>query len=164
MLWSEEGKLSNIPPFGRWVSRRCIKWKNNRAATSLLVAANPMGYSTAVEDQPLITVIETPTYLRRATKLLSEAERAAIVDHLAANPTAGDLISGGGGVRKLRWAVQGRGKSGGVRVIHFFADGRFPVFLVDLFAKNEKANYSAAELATVRDIAKVLTESYTRRA
>jgi hypothetical protein len=115
-------------------------------------------------DGARITVIETPTYLRRAVKVLAESERTEIVNFLAANPTAGDLIPSGGGVRKFRWGAQGRGKRGGVRVIHFFADDRFPVFVLDVFAKNEKANYSAAELAEVRAIAKLLTETYARRA
>jgi hypothetical protein len=62
----------------------------------------------------LHTVVEMPEYLSRAEGLLSEAERIAIVDWLAANPTAGDLIVGTGGARKLRWAAKGKGKSGGV--------------------------------------------------
>ena len=68
----------------------------------------------------LLTVAELPEYLRAATRLLADADRRAIVDHLAAHPTAGDLIEGTGGVRKLRWARDGRGKSGGVRVIYYF--------------------------------------------
>jgi hypothetical protein len=56
--------------------------------------------------------------------------------------------------------VAGRGKRGGVRVVHYFADRRNPVFLIDIFAKNEKANYTAAELAILRDLAKRLIENY----
>jgi len=68
----------------------------------------------------LRTVAELPEYRRAATRLLADAARRAIVDHLAAHPTAGDLIEGTGGVRKLRWARDGRCKSGGVRVIYYF--------------------------------------------
>ncbi len=115
-----------------------------------------------MESGALITIIETPGYISRSAKLLSEVQRIAIVDHLAANPTAGELVSGGGGIRKFRWGAPGRGKRGGVRVIHYFADGRFPVFLIDIFAKNEAENYTAAELAQVRGIAKALTEAFKR--
>jgi hypothetical protein len=65
----------------------------------------------------LLTVAELPEYLRTATRLLADADRRTIVDHLAAHPQDGDLIEGTGGVRKLRWARDGRGKSGGVRVV-----------------------------------------------
>jgi hypothetical protein len=107
--------------------------------------------------------LKCPAYISRSTKLLTAQQRQAIVDHLAALPTAGDLIAGGGGVRKLRWAAPGRGKSGGVRVIHFFADERSPIFLVDIFAKNEKENYSDAELTAIRRLAKLLVDSYKLR-
>ena len=63
----------------------------------------------------LLTVAELPEYQRAAARLLADADRRAIVDHLAAHAAAGDLIEGTSGVRKLRWARDGRGKSGGVR-------------------------------------------------
>jgi hypothetical protein len=52
----------------------------------------------------LVAVVETALYLRHSAGLLTDTERQAIVDHLAAHPTDGDLVSGGGGIRKLRWA------------------------------------------------------------
>ena len=93
----------------------------------------------------LLTVAETPEYLRRAERLLSLAERAEVVERLAANPTAGDLIRGTGGVRKMRWARGGRGKSAGVRVIYYFHSEAMPLYLLTVFGKNEKANLSGAE-------------------
>ena len=60
-----------------------------------------------------ISVVETPEFLTAAHKLMNDGERMLLVDYLAYNPTAGDLISGTGGVRKLRWALEGRGKRGG---------------------------------------------------
>jgi len=64
---------------------------------------------------------------------------------LAANPRAGDLIQGTGGVRKLRWRRGGRGKSGGVRVIYYFHSVAMPLYLLAVFGKNERANLSKAE-------------------
>ena len=58
---------------------------------------------------PLITVAETPEYIRSAEKLLTAADRMEVVEYLAANPKAGDLMQGTGGVRKMRWARGGRG-------------------------------------------------------
>lgn len=75
----------------------------------------------------LLTVAELPEYLRAAVRLLADADRRAIVEHLAAHPGAGDLIEGTGGVRKLRWARDSRGKSGGVRVIYYFHSEAMPL-------------------------------------
>ncbi len=68
------------------------------------------------------TVVETPVFMRRAAKLLSEAEHAALIVCLATHPEAGDEIVGTGGVRKIRFAARSKGKSGGVRVIYYFHD------------------------------------------
>ncbi|WP_337875863.1 hypothetical protein [Elioraea sp.] len=65
----------------------------------------------------LHAVVETPTFQRDAAASgMSEAEKTELIDHLAANPQAGDLIPGTGGARKLRWRRPGSGKSGGYRV------------------------------------------------
>jgi hypothetical protein len=93
----------------------------------------------------LLTVAELPEYQKTAGRLLAEEDRRAIVDHLAAQPKAGDLIEGTGGVRKLRWARGGRGKSGGVRVIYYFHSEMMPLYLLTMFAKNERANLNKAE-------------------
>jgi len=93
----------------------------------------------------LVTVAETPEYLRCAARLLSEEERIAVVAFVAANPRAGDLIRGTGGVRKLRWAMAGRGKSGGARVIYYFHSEEMPVYLLTAFGKNERSNLAPSE-------------------
>jgi hypothetical protein len=72
-----------------------------------------------------ITVVETPEFLAASRGLLTDEERAVLVDYLAHNPTAGDLIPGTGGVRKLRWGLAGRGKRGGARVIYFITAPAF---------------------------------------
>ncbi|HEY7338016.1 MAG TPA: hypothetical protein VH639_24210 [Bryobacteraceae bacterium] len=61
-------------------------------------------------------------------KLLTQEERAVLVDYLAHNPMAGDLIQGAGGLRKLRWALESRGKRGGARVIYFYHSADIPLF------------------------------------
>ena len=79
-------------------------------------------------------------------QLLSpENERQNIIDFLAKNPKSGDIIQGTGGVRKLRWGKGDRGKSGGVRIIYYFHSDKLPLYLVTLFAKNERDNLSAQE-------------------
>jgi hypothetical protein len=93
----------------------------------------------------LITLVELPEYIRDADRLLDEESQDELKDFLASNPTAGRIMQGTGGVRKLRWARQGSGKSGGVRVIYYFYNETLPLFLLNMFGKNEKANLSKTE-------------------
>jgi len=109
-------------------------------------------------------VVETSEFLRRAKECgVSDAERAEIVDCIAANPMAGDEISGTGGARKVRFARRGQGKSGGYRVITFYSGIDIPVFLITMFAKNEKSNISQAEKNAMRKGLKTLAAQYRRK-
>jgi hypothetical protein len=83
--------------------------------------------------------------------------------HLATNPGAGDLIPDTGGARKLRWAVGGRGKSGGVRVIDFFHSERMPLVLFTVYQKGRKDDLSQAERNTLREMIKAIAKDYLRR-
>ena len=111
----------------------------------------------------LLTVAELPEYLRAATRLLADADHRAIVEHLAAHPAAGDPIEGTGGVRKLRWARDGRGKSGGVRVIYYFHSEAMPQYLLTLCAKNERANLSRAERNALAGLVDALVQIWLER-
>ncbi|HWU60704.1 MAG TPA: type II toxin-antitoxin system RelE/ParE family toxin [Ensifer sp.] len=111
------------------------------------------------------TVIETPAYLASAKEEgLTDAEREAIVSYLAANPDAGAIMPGTGGARKLRFAGRGKGKSGGYRVITFYADADIPVFLLDVFSKDTQANLSKAERNALRDILTALPQAWRAHA
>jgi len=96
---------------------------------------------------------------RRSKDLLSPAEREALIEYLARHPKAGDLIQEIGGVRKLRWARRGRGKSGGLRVIYYFHSDRIPLYLLTLFAKGERANLSVEERHALADLTAALERS-----
>ena len=111
----------------------------------------------------MITVAEVPEYIRRAEKLLSEAERRDVVDYLAAHPKAGDLMEGTAGVRKLRWGRGGQGKSGGVRAIYYFHSESMPLYLLTLFAKNERANLSKAERNELAGLVDYLVQTWFER-
>jgi hypothetical protein len=109
------------------------------------------------------TVVETPAFLRRAKECgVAEDERANIVTSVAGNPEGGDLIPGTGGARKIRLARPGQGKRGSYRVVTFYGGGDIPVFLLSMFAKNEKSDMSQAERNELKRILKVLPESYRR--
>jgi hypothetical protein len=95
-------------------------------------------------------------------KLITEEQRAVLVDYLARHPTAGDLIQGTGGVRKLRWGLDERGKSGGIRVIYFYHSLTTPLFALTAYAKNEKADLSQKDRNDFRRLTKLLVETYGR--
>jgi hypothetical protein len=109
------------------------------------------------------TVVETPSYLADAERLFSSAERMAIVDRLAADPTCGVVIPGSGGIRKVRFGYGTRGKSGGARIIYLFSGERLPVFVLAVFAKNEKANISPAERNALAKMVTDMIASYRRQ-
>lgn len=100
----------------------------------------------------MITVIETGQFAGKARKIMTLAEKDDLIDTVARNPEAGDIISGTGGVRKLRIAREGQGKSGSYRVIYYYYNKNAPVFLFSVYGKNEKANLTAAEKNALYDV------------
>lgn len=110
-----------------------------------------------------VTVVETPEFLAATDKLMDEAERMLLVDYLAHNPAAGDVIPGTGGVRKLRWALEGRGKRGGARVIYFHHDADMPLFALTAYAKNQRADLSQQDRNAFKRLTAVLVEAFRRR-
>jgi hypothetical protein len=110
----------------------------------------------------ILTVVETPEFQRRARAIMGDEERMALIDFVARNPGTGVPI--GGGVRKFRFARPGAGKSGGYRVVHFFsAEAGTPVFLITVFAKNEKASLTRSETEAVKALGEALAASYGSR-
>jgi hypothetical protein len=106
--------------------------------------------------KPLHTVAETQIYLSRAEGLMTESERSAIVDLLAASPEVGDLIPGTGGLRKVRVPLAGRGKRGGARVIYYVYDQTLPIYLLLAYAKNERDDLSSEQKAVLRRLVETI--------
>ena len=97
------------------------------------------------------TVIRTPTFLSDAKEAgLSDDEQNNIVSEISKNPTAGALMKGTGGCRKLRFAGKGKGKRGGFRTVHYYAGDDVPVLLLALIDKGEDENLSKAERNELR--------------
>jgi hypothetical protein len=121
-----------------------------------------MDYNDNVTVASLVTVVETREFVRRADTMMTEEARDALVAYLSAHPTAGDLIQGTGGVRKLRWGLEGRGMRGGARVIYFYHSANMPLFALTVFAKNERSDLTQADRNDLRGLTKVLVETYRR--
>lgn len=110
-----------------------------------------------------VSVVETPEFLSATCKLMDDNERALLVDYLAHNPMAGDLVQGTGGIRKVRWALDGRGKRGGARVIYFYHDADMPLFALTAYAKNERADLSQQDKNDFRQLTTMLVDAFKRR-
>lgn len=96
-------------------------------------------------------ILETPTFLRDVAQSgMGEDEHDRIIRRLAAHPMQGDVIPGTGGARKVRFTGRGKGKSGGYRVVTYFATDDVPVLLLALVNKGERADLSQAERNELR--------------
>lgn len=110
-----------------------------------------------------VSVVETPEFLAATRRMMTDEERGLLVDYLAYNPAAGELIPSTGGVRKLRWGLEGRGKRGGARVVYFYHNEAMPLFALTAYAKNERADLSQADRNDFRRLTALLVEAYAKR-
>lgn len=99
----------------------------------------------------MISFVETKLFTRLVQKYLSDDEYFELQQALLANPEAGVVIPRSGGIRKLRWGVAGRGKSGGIRVIYFLRTRQGQIWMLTLYPKNVAENIPAHVLKPIKD-------------
>jgi mRNA-degrading endonuclease RelE of RelBE toxin-antitoxin system len=99
-----------------------------------------------------MVIVETTVFTRQVLELLPEDEYRQFQLFLAAQPDAGDLIRGGGGLRKIRWALEGRGKRGGVRIIYYWAVPKDQLLLLLIYAKSQRDDLTPDQLKRLRTI------------
>jgi len=104
-----------------------------------------------------VVVIETSVFTRQLRALLPDEEYRKLQAALVGKPTLGPLIRGSGGLRKLRWALPGRGKRGGVRVIYFWASRQDQLLMLLMYPKSERDDLSPSQLKLLR---KLVEEEY----
>ena len=109
-----------------------------------------------------MTVAETAPFVRQAAKLWTEDDRNAFVDFIAANPDAGDVIPDTGGLRKVRWSRAGTGKRGGVGIIYFYHDDSMPLYLLLIYAKAERENWTGDEKRRAQVLTENIKQTYRR--
>ena len=106
----------------------------------------------------MITIIELPTFLKAVKKLLSEDDKRRLYASLVKNPTKGDVIQGGSGIRKIRFALGGKGKSGGCRVIYYYHASESEILMITAYAKNSQEDLTQEQKKSIRDLIKKLKE------
>ena len=104
-----------------------------------------------------LTLVETPTFNRRRPDLLDDEEYGLLQLALARNPELGPVIPGGGGIRKARWELEGRGKRGGACIIYYWAVSDDLILLLFLYPKNERADLTKEQL---KMLAKLVKEEF----
>lgn len=102
-------------------------------------------------------IIETTIFTRQVQALLSDDDYRRLQTILVIRPDAGDLIPGSGGLRKIRWSAQGRGKRGGLRVIYYWAVQQDRIMMLLIYAKNERDDLTAEQINLLR---RIIEEEY----
>jgi hypothetical protein len=104
-----------------------------------------------------VVIIETSIFTRQVRALLPDEEYRKLQAALVTTPALGSVIRGSGGLRKLRWALPGKGKRGGVRVIYYSAVAQDQLLMLLMYAKSERDDLSPSQLRILR---KLVEEEY----
>jgi mRNA-degrading endonuclease RelE of RelBE toxin-antitoxin system len=99
----------------------------------------------------MFSFIETKLFTKLVQEYLSDDEYSKLQQEIIANPEAGAVIRGSGGIRKLRWAAPGRGKRGGYRVIYYLALPKGHVWMLTMYPKNVADTIPAGVLKKIRE-------------
>lgn len=99
-----------------------------------------------------VEFIEAPAFTRHVHEYLNDDGYRALQERLVANPSAGDMMPGTGGFRKMRWADRrrGKGRRGGLRIIYFYFESRQQIWLITLYGKDEASDLTPAEKKALR--------------
>ena len=108
------------------------------------------------DNMSIMEFIETPVFTKLITELLPDDSYRLLQDALAKNPQAGDLIPGGGGIRKLRFALPGKGKRGGARLIYYWQTSKDKTYMLLAYAKAKKENLEPAQITILKALVKEL--------
>ena len=101
-----------------------------------------------------VIFIEAPIFSKLVYGYLNEDEYAALQWTLAARPETGKVISGSGGLRKIRWSAKGQGKRGGTRIIYYFKKENKEIWLITIFAKSEVEKIPTKALKAIKEALK----------
>ncbi len=101
--------------------------------------------------------IETSIFTKRSTEIITDDEYRLLQETLARYPDKGAVIQGSGGLRKIRWRITGKGKSGGIRIIYYWVISKDTILMLFVFMKNERSDLTPAQIAELR---RIIEEEY----
>ena len=102
--------------------------------------------------------IETNIFTRLITELMSDEEYQELQKVLIKSPDMGNLIKASGGLRKVRWKLQGKGKSGGVRVIYYWVVNDAQIRMLYAYTKGKQENLSIEQVRLLKKIIEVWSD------
>ena len=95
-------------------------------------------------------IAETSIFTKEITRILSDDEYKALQNCLVANPKGGDVIKGSGGLRKVRWKIKGRGKSGGIRNIYYYHEKESLLLMIYVYEKSKTEDLTPKQIDLLR--------------
>jgi len=95
-------------------------------------------------------IVETSVYTEDITKLLSDEEYQDLQNFLVAHPKSGDVITGSKGLRKLRWKLNNKGKSGGIRNIYYYYEDRSTLYMIYVYTKSKTSDLTPKQIELLR--------------
>lgn len=95
---------------------------------------------------------ETQIFTKLISDYLSDDQYSALQFFLIREPGAGKVIPGSGGIRKVRWGTQGKGKRGGLRVIYYWIKAADQIYMLLIYSKSEQDNLTKAQIKSLREV------------
>jgi mRNA-degrading endonuclease RelE of RelBE toxin-antitoxin system len=97
-------------------------------------------------------IIETSVFTKKLKALLSDEDYRLLQNEIILHPEGGKIIRGSGGLRKIRWSIPGKGKSGGVRIIYYWIKAKEIILMLLVYSKNEQDDLSSQQLKTLKSL------------
>ena len=127
----------------------------------LIATSVPMTYNKGmIEEQVPQVVVETIPYQKAVESFWDEETQIAFKNYIGLNFARGDIMPGTGGIRKIRWQANGRGKRGGVRVIYYVYNENHPIYLLYAYPKNVQVNLTESEKKLFRVVVEQLKATF----
>lgn len=128
------------------------RYRSRRRSEPTAELKTALDRSTALPyTMPMFEFIEAPAFTRVLDRYLDDDEYRELQAYLNAHPTSGKVVPGSGGVRKLRWAAEGRGKRGGLRVIYYLRLAAGHIWMLTIYGKNVREDIPAHILKVMRE-------------
>jgi hypothetical protein len=114
----------------------------------------------ADKQQKPVTLVEVAPFSKHVASVMTAQELEEFKYFIASNPDEGSVIRGTNGVRKVRWAVEGKGKSGGARLIYYYHHDDMPLFLITAYKKSARVSLTQKQRNAMAKLVQTLVEHY----
>lgn len=99
-----------------------------------------------------MVIKETHIFTRIIQGLMPDDQYIGLQEALIRDPRSGDVIRGSGGLRKMRWTLQGKGKRGGVRVIYYYIDKDEQIYMIYMYKKSSQSDLTKDQIKQLKKV------------